>query len=185
MDVFAWESRRKNSQGFSLCRLVEHGLRHNFLLHLFNLWDNSLLNSRAIIDCMIIVDHVGVRLLTFLSGGNAKRCVCMICSCRTRRKDPRTMHQLQHQQPLPRISSIPAENYSQKPTASYTNIAQIYQRVVTCLACRLLRNSPVLCSCGRVVGPRNSVRGRSCCWLLLARHGLAVAAVLVVTLIVR
>lgn len=44
-----------------LCRLVEHGLRHNFLLHLFNLWDNSLLNSRAIIDCMIIVDHDAVR----------------------------------------------------------------------------------------------------------------------------
>ncbi|CAH0476329.1 unnamed protein product [Peronospora belbahrii] len=37
--------------------LLEHGLRHNFLLHLLNLWDNSLLNSRAIIDCMLIVDQ--------------------------------------------------------------------------------------------------------------------------------
>ncbi|TMW63127.1 hypothetical protein Poli38472_002068 [Pythium oligandrum] len=38
-------------------RLLKSGLRHNFLLHLFNLWDNSLLNSRAIIDCILIVDH--------------------------------------------------------------------------------------------------------------------------------
>ncbi|CAI5738659.1 unnamed protein product [Hyaloperonospora brassicae] len=37
--------------------LSDHGLRHNFLLHLLNLWDNSLLNSRAIIDCMLIVDQ--------------------------------------------------------------------------------------------------------------------------------
>ncbi|OWZ24764.1 Polycomb protein [Phytophthora megakarya] len=37
--------------------LLDHGLRHNFLLHLLNLWDNSLLNSRAIIDCMLIVDQ--------------------------------------------------------------------------------------------------------------------------------
>lgn len=44
-----------------VCRLVDHGLRHNFLLHLLNLWDNSLLNSRAIIDCMLIVDHIAVR----------------------------------------------------------------------------------------------------------------------------
>lgn len=42
-------------------RLLDHGLRYNFLLHLFNLWDNSLLNSRAIIDCMLIVDHIAVR----------------------------------------------------------------------------------------------------------------------------
>lgn len=40
--------------------LIAHGLRHNFLLHLLNLWDNSLLNSRAIIDCMLIVDHIAV-----------------------------------------------------------------------------------------------------------------------------
>ncbi|DBA03469.1 TPA: hypothetical protein N0F65_002877 [Lagenidium giganteum] len=40
--------------------LLEHGLRYNFLLHLFNLWDNSLLNARAIIDCMLIVDHYEV-----------------------------------------------------------------------------------------------------------------------------
>ncbi|KAJ0408372.1 hypothetical protein P43SY_003098 [Pythium insidiosum] len=37
--------------------VIETGLRFNFLLHLFNLWDNSLLNARAIIDCMLIVDH--------------------------------------------------------------------------------------------------------------------------------
>ncbi|GLD93258.1 hypothetical protein PINS_up001850 [Pythium insidiosum] len=37
--------------------IIETGLRFNFLLHLFNLWDNSLLNARAIIDCMLIVDH--------------------------------------------------------------------------------------------------------------------------------
>ncbi|KAF1324533.1 Polycomb protein, partial [Globisporangium splendens] len=41
-------------------RIMERGLRYNFLLHLFNLWDNSLLNSRAIIDCMLIVDHIAV-----------------------------------------------------------------------------------------------------------------------------
>lgn len=46
-----------------MCRLLDHGLRHNFLLHLLNLWDNSLLNSRAIIDCMLIVDHLAVCLL--------------------------------------------------------------------------------------------------------------------------
>lgn len=40
--------------------LIETGLRYNFLLHLFNLWDNSLLNSRAIIDCILIVDHYAV-----------------------------------------------------------------------------------------------------------------------------
>uniref|UniRef100_K3WJU2 Uncharacterized protein n=1 Tax=Globisporangium ultimum (strain ATCC 200006 / CBS 805.95 / DAOM BR144) TaxID=431595 RepID=K3WJU2_GLOUD len=40
--------------------IMERGLRYNFLLHLFNLWDNSLLNSRAIIDCMLIVDHIAV-----------------------------------------------------------------------------------------------------------------------------
>jgi hypothetical protein len=42
---------------FLFHRLLDHGLRHNFLLHLLNLWDNSLLNSRAIIDCMLIVDQ--------------------------------------------------------------------------------------------------------------------------------
>ena len=31
-------------------------LRHNFLLHLFNLWDNSLLAAHHISTCMAIVD---------------------------------------------------------------------------------------------------------------------------------
>lgn len=43
-------------------RLLNHGLRYNFLLHLFNLWDNSLLHARAIIDCMLIVDHYQVSI---------------------------------------------------------------------------------------------------------------------------
>ncbi|KAI9922093.1 hypothetical protein PsorP6_002599 [Peronosclerospora sorghi] len=45
--------------------LSEHGLRSNFLLHLLNLWDNSLLNSRAIIDCMLILDQNEVRRMQF------------------------------------------------------------------------------------------------------------------------
>ena len=31
-------------------------LRHNFLLHLFNLWDNSLLAAHHISTCMAVVD---------------------------------------------------------------------------------------------------------------------------------
>nr|CCA22441.1 polycomb protein putative [Albugo laibachii Nc14] len=38
--------------------LVENGLRYPFLLHLFNLWDNSLLHARAILECMIIMDDI-------------------------------------------------------------------------------------------------------------------------------
>jgi hypothetical protein len=36
--------------------LHAHGLRYNFLLHLLNLWDNSLLAAAHISSCMAIVD---------------------------------------------------------------------------------------------------------------------------------
>jgi hypothetical protein len=36
--------------------LHTHGLRYNFLLHLFNFWDNSLIAASHISSCMAIVD---------------------------------------------------------------------------------------------------------------------------------
>lgn len=36
--------------------LVRHGLRHNFVLHLLNLWDNALINTQLISQCIDIVD---------------------------------------------------------------------------------------------------------------------------------
>ena len=37
-------------------QLARQNLRHNFLLHLFHLWDNSLLAAQHITDCLAIVD---------------------------------------------------------------------------------------------------------------------------------
>jgi hypothetical protein len=42
--------------------LIECGLRNNFLLHLFNLWDNSLLTNKAVLECMLIADHMASTL---------------------------------------------------------------------------------------------------------------------------
>jgi hypothetical protein len=36
--------------------LHAYGLRYNFLLHLFNFWDNSLIAASHISSCMAIVD---------------------------------------------------------------------------------------------------------------------------------
>lgn len=38
-------------------QLLKHNLRHNFLLHLLNLWDNSLLDATHIASCLRQVDH--------------------------------------------------------------------------------------------------------------------------------
>ena len=37
--------------------LIERGLRHNYLLHLCNLWDNALLTADVMQRCMAIVDE--------------------------------------------------------------------------------------------------------------------------------
>ena len=36
--------------------MISHNLRYNFLLHLLNLWDNSLLAAHHISHCMAVVD---------------------------------------------------------------------------------------------------------------------------------
>lgn len=36
--------------------LLTAGLRHNYLLHLINLWDNALIDTHALSVCMAIVD---------------------------------------------------------------------------------------------------------------------------------
>jgi hypothetical protein len=36
--------------------LLKGGLRHNFLLHLLNLWDNALIDTHVMSVCMDLVD---------------------------------------------------------------------------------------------------------------------------------
>ena len=44
-------------------QLVRQNLRHNLLLHLLHLWDNSLLSAQNITDCMAIVDDKAAQQL--------------------------------------------------------------------------------------------------------------------------
>lgn len=72
-------------------------------MHLLNLWDNSLLNSRAIIDCMLIADRVAVRS-TRRELNDERRSPSPCCSpLRSRRPRPtrtsrRSRRSQQHQQ---------------------------------------------------------------------------------------
>ncbi|KAG5190822.1 VEFS-Box of polycomb protein-domain-containing protein [Tribonema minus] len=49
--------------------LLQRGLRANFVLHLFNLWDNCLVSPKHIHACMAIVNNAEQRLLRTDGGG--------------------------------------------------------------------------------------------------------------------